>query len=84
MKSMVHASCDDTNKLHAEVVQLRSVIEEKEQAIVEKERALTEKSQRIEQLLDYILLLRKRHFGASADRPNKGKRLANYIFPRFL
>ena len=68
---MVHASCDDTNKLHAEVVQLRSVIEEKEQAIVEKERALTEKSQRIEQLLDYILLLRKRQFGASADRPNK-------------
>lgn len=71
MKSIAHASREDTNKLRAEVVQLRSVIEEKEQAIVEKERALTEKSQRIEQLLDYILLLRKRQFGASADRPNK-------------
>ena len=29
------------------------------------------KEQRIEQLLDYIVLLRKRQFGASADRPNK-------------
>ncbi len=32
---------------------------------------IAEKSQRIEQLLDYILLLRKRQFGASADIPNK-------------
>ena len=30
-----------------------------------------EKAQRIEQLLDYILLLRKRQFGAKADRPHK-------------
>ena len=39
--------------------------------VEEKEQALTEKNQRIEQLLDYILLLRKRQFGASADRTNK-------------
>ncbi|MCU7817145.1 MAG: hypothetical protein KZQ81_18605 [Candidatus Thiodiazotropha sp. (ex Rostrolucina anterorostrata)] len=37
----------------------------------EKEHVIAEKAQRIEQLLDYILLLRKRQFGASADRPNK-------------
>ena len=47
----------DSDQLKAEVVQLRSAVKEKEQ--------------RIEQLLDYIVLLRKRQFGASADRPNK-------------
>lgn len=56
-------SCDPV-QLKVEVVQLRGVVKEKE-------RALTEKEQRIEQLLDYIVLLRKRQFGASADRPNK-------------
>ena len=48
---------NDPDQLKAEVVQLRGTIKEKEQ--------------RIEQLLDTILLLRKRQFGASADRPNK-------------
>ena len=61
----------DPDQLKSEVVQLRSAIKEKEQAIAERERALNEKEQRIEQLLDYILLLRKRQFGASSDRPNK-------------
>jgi len=55
---------NDPDQLKAEVVQLRSVVQEKEQTIAEKR-------QRIEQLLDYIQLLRKRQFGASADRPNK-------------
>lgn len=62
---------DDSIQLQAEVVQLRDVVEEKEQLIANKAQALTEKTQRIEQLLDYILLLRKRQFGASADRTNK-------------
>ena len=66
MHSSVVSLCDDPIQLKAEVVQLRDVVEEKEQA-------LTEKSQRIEQLLDYILLLRKRQFGASADRTNKNQ-----------
>jgi len=56
-----------------EVVQLRDVLKENEQALAEKEQALAEKTQRIEQLLDYILLLRKRQFGASADRANKNQ-----------
>jgi len=62
---------NDPIQLKAKVVQLRDVLEEKEQLIANKEQALTEKTQRIEQLLDYILLLRKRQFGASADRTNK-------------
>ena len=64
MHSSVVSLPDDPLQLQAEVVQLRNAVEEKEQA-------LTEKTQRIEQLLDYILLLRKRQFGASADRTNK-------------
>jgi len=55
---------NNSEQLKAEVVGLWGVVKEKEQAIAEKE-------QRIEQLLDYIVLLRKRQFGASADRPNK-------------
>ncbi len=66
MNSAVLSLPNDPNQLKAEVVQLRGAVEEKEQAIAEKE-------QRIEQLLDYILLLRKRQFGASADRPNKNQ-----------
>jgi transposase len=71
MHSSVVSLCDDPIQLKAEVVQLRDVVKENEQTIAEKEHALTEKTQRIEQLLDYILLLRKRQFGASADRTNK-------------
>jgi transposase len=58
---------NDPQKLKAEVAQLRDVLKEKERALTEKERALTEKQQRIEQLLDYILLLRKRQFGRSSE-----------------
>ncbi len=54
----------NTSSLKAEVVQLRDVVKENELA-------LAEKSQRIEQLLDYILLLRKRQFGAKANHANK-------------
>lgn len=71
MKSIGNTLSDDPVELREEVRQLRGIVEEKEQAIAEKEQALTDKAQRIEQLLDYILLLRKRQFGASADRPGK-------------
>ena len=64
MKSVVLSPPNDPDQLKAEVFQLRVTVEEKDRAIAAKE-------QRIEQLLDYILLLRKRQFGASADRPNK-------------
>ena len=49
----------DPDQLKDEVAKLRDAVKEKEQ--------------RIEQLLDYIVLLRKRQFGASADRPNKNQ-----------
>ncbi len=64
MNLAAFSSQNDPVQLKAEVVHLRDTVKEKEQTIVEKK-------QRIEQLLDYILLLRKRQFGSSADRPNK-------------
>ncbi|MEN7974055.1 MAG: IS66 family transposase, partial [Verrucomicrobiota bacterium] len=48
---------NDPEKLKAEVVQLRESVEEKKQ--------------RIEQLLDYILLMRNRRFGSSSEQFNK-------------
>ena len=57
VNSAVLSRPNDPDRLKAEVVQLRDAVKEKEQ--------------RIEQLLDYIVLLRKRQFGARADRPNK-------------
>jgi transposase len=71
MHSSTFPLSNDPLQLKAEVVQLRDVVKEKEQTIAEKEQALTAKAQRIEQLLDYILLLRKRQFGPSTDRTNK-------------
>lgn len=71
MNSVTDSLCNDPLKLQAEVATLRDFVKEKDHTIAEKDTALTEKSQRIEQLLDYILLLRKRQFGASADTPNK-------------
>ena len=71
MPSSVTFLTNDPTQLQAEVIQLRDVLKEKEHALVEKEQSLTEKAQRIEQLLDYILLLRKRQFGARSDRVNK-------------
>ncbi len=64
MNSVALSLSNDPDQLKAEVVQLREAVKKNEQA-------LTEKAQRIEQLLDYILLLRKRQFGAKADRTNK-------------
>ncbi len=57
MQSATYPLPNDPDQLKSEVDRLRGAVKEKEQ--------------RIEQLLDYILLLRKRQFGASADRPNK-------------
>ena len=71
MDSAASSLRDNGDRLKAEVIKLRDAVKEKERALAEKEQALSDKDQRIEQLLDYIVLLRKRQFGASADRPNK-------------
>lgn len=64
MYSVSDAQCNDPLQLQAEVASLRD-------SVKEKDTELSAKDQRIEQLLDVILLLRKRQFGPSADLPNK-------------
>jgi len=73
MDSAAASRRDNDDPLTAEVIKLRDAVKEKERALAEKEQALSDKDQRIEQLLDCIVLLRKRQFGASADRPNKNQ-----------
>ena len=63
MNSAVLSLPNDPDQLKAEVIQLREIVQEKE-------RSLDKKEQRIEQLLDYILILRKRQFGRSSEQFN--------------
>ena len=57
----------------AELVNLRAVIEEKEQKLQEQKRQLQEKNNRIEELLDLLILMRKQRFGRSSDTPHPGQ-----------
>ena len=50
----------------AELVNLRAVIEEKEQQ-------LQEKNRKIEELMDLLILMRKQRFGRSSDTPHPGQ-----------
>jgi len=71
MNSVAFSLPNDTEQLKAEVIQLRDVVKENERVLNEKECVLAAKKQQIEQLLDYILLLRKRQFGTSSEKFNK-------------
>jgi len=71
MNSVALSIPNDPIQLKAEVIQLRDIVQEKEHTIEENKRSLDAKEQRIEQLLDYILLLRKRQFGPSSEQFNK-------------
>ena len=65
MQSVAAQSPQDPLDLHAEVLRLQDCLAESER---EHEQALKEHEQRIEQLLDYITLLKRKRFGSSADR----------------
>ncbi|HIJ31951.1 MAG TPA: transposase, partial [Gammaproteobacteria bacterium] len=57
----------------AELVNLRAIIEEKEQKLQQKEQQLEEKNHRIEELMDLLILMRKQRFGRSSDTPHLGQ-----------
>lgn len=61
MQSAAARLPQDPFELHGEVRRL-------EQLLAESERQLAEQAQRIEQLLDYITLLKRKRFGPSAER----------------
>jgi len=50
----------------AEVIELRTIVEQKEEQLQQKEK-------RIEELLDLLILMRKRQFGRSSDTPHSGQ-----------
>lgn len=54
----------------AELVELRTIVEEKEQKLQQKEQQLQERNRRIEELLDLLVLMRKQRFGRSSDVPH--------------
>ena len=57
MQKVAENAIEASHSLHTELAQLRDLVKEKDQ--------------RIEQLLDYVLLLRKRQFGPRRDRVSK-------------
>ena len=73
MNSTTTSPLNDPDKLLAEMAQLRNTVAEKENLLTQKEDLLTQKEQRIEQLLDCILLMRKRQFGRSSEQTNKNQ-----------
>ena len=68
MERATNERCQDPVELHAEVQRLHQRLSDSERQREAQERALEEREQRIEQLLDYITLLRRKRFGPSADR----------------
>lgn len=65
MEMAVHTLQTNPIELHPEVVRLRDRLVETEQQYTQ---VLAERDQRIEQLLDYIALLKRQRFGPSSER----------------
>ena len=59
---------EDPIELHAEVLRLHDCLAESERQRAEHEQAIEERERQIQQLLDYITLLKRKRFGPSADR----------------
>lgn len=68
METVVTSSDNKHDLLADEVVNLRKVVEKKDAEIETKSSALNKKEQQIEQLLDYIQLLRQKRFGRSSEK----------------
>ena len=78
MQSASPALIESPEKLFSEVIQLRTRIADVERDVAaqsaqldQQQQALQAKEQRIEQLLDYILLLRQKRFGIRCERASK-------------
>jgi transposase len=68
MEIAAHTLRTDPIELHPEVVRLQGRLAETERVLTETEQFLAERDQRIEQLLDYIALLKRQRFGPSSER----------------
>jgi transposase len=68
MQSAAAKRPEDPIELHAEVLRLQDCLAESERQRAEHEHAIEEHERQIQQLLDYITLLKRKRFGPSADR----------------
>jgi transposase len=68
MQSAAAKRPEDPIELHAEVLRLQDCLAESERRRAEHEHAIEERERQIQQLLDYITLLKRKRFGPSADR----------------
>jgi transposase len=68
MQTAARSLPTDPIGLHAEVVRLRDCLAEAEQERARQADSLHAQAQRIEQLLDYIALLKRQRFGPSSER----------------
>ena len=68
MQSAAAKLPEDPVELHAEVLRLHDCLAESERQRAEYEQAIEERERQIQQLLDYITLLKRKRFGPSADR----------------
>ena len=68
MQSAFAQLSEDPIERHAEVLRLQDCLAESERRRAEHEQAIEEHERQIQQLLDYITLLKRKRFGPSADR----------------
>lgn len=73
MKVAAPSPTESLETLSEEVVQLRAQVADYERDMVEHKQTLHSREQRIEQLLDYIQLLRQKRFGASSERASRNQ-----------
>lgn len=73
MKVAAPSPTESLETLSEEVVQLRAQVADYERDMVEHKQTLHAREHRIEQLLDYIQLLRQKRFGASSERASRNQ-----------
>jgi transposase/uncharacterized small protein (DUF1192 family) len=67
MPEATYTRPNDSAELRAQLVELRECLAQSEHKRAEQEQLLEERARTIEQLLDAITLLKRKHFGRSAD-----------------
>jgi len=71
MKSAVPSASKTSQALTEHILSLQAIVAEQERELAEKTQRLEARDQRIDQLLDYIQLLRQKRFGRSSERASK-------------
>ena len=71
MKTVTYSSQNPPDALLKEVADLRELVNKKDTELADKNQTIEYKEQTIEQLLDYVQLLRQQRFGQRSEKANK-------------